>query len=147
MAGVGRDENRSHASLTQVGNWLFPMHQIQEQKVVGDKRSQSFLADLFQKPQELRVLDFAVQGERDLVFVAMAEVRLWFALANALFKDPVHPLTCPLNQATACKGLSESPVARCLPPKDVVQRDAGRISARTHDLQATGVLVNKYRPG
>ena len=45
------------------------MRQIEEQKVLGDERSQAFLADersqafladLFPKAQELRVLDLAV---------------------------------------------------------------------------------------
>ena len=81
------------------GNTLLTVDEIDQQQVVKAECGHSFQADLFEKAQELGVLNIAAQGEPHGVGIRMGEVRKRLAVLNALAKDEVKPLPCPFDQS------------------------------------------------
>ena len=80
----------------------------------------------------------------DMMRVRARKIRQGFALPDGFFKDPVHPLARPLNQAAPGKGFRQPAVARRLLGEDVFSRDPGGKPSGTHDFQMPGKLSDKY---
>jgi hypothetical protein len=95
---------KSQTKLSGYG--LAAIDQVQNQEVMSSKFVSFSFADLFQKAQELRVLDLTMEGYRDLMLIRVAEVGKRLPLPDAGLEDSVGALAGALNQSTFGKGFS-----------------------------------------
>ena len=77
-------DQRAELVAKIVRNAVFAVDMIQHEQVLDGKRLDPIRSHLLQKTQEVRILDLAVQGQRDLELVGVREVGQAFALTRLL---------------------------------------------------------------
>ncbi len=120
------------------------MNKIDHEEIIRAECRQSFPADFFQKAQELRIQDFAVECKPYGVRIRTGKIRKPFALPDALPEDKVHSLSGPLYKPAFAEDLCNAAVPGILLPEYILRGDAGREPPGADNFNATGILTDKY---
>jgi hypothetical protein len=140
-------DERPETFVQFIRDSLFAVDTIQHEQILDGKRLDAVGARLFQEPQEVRVLDLAVQGERHLELVGVREVGQAFALTSAFREHPIRALAGAFHQAAACQIVGDEPIAGILPIQDVLWGDAGLEAPRLTISMRRGNWPTKTEPG
>jgi len=122
----------------EVGDRLFSMNEVDDQKVFGAEGCRALPADLLKISKEFRILDLSVERNPDGMLIRAREVGKGLTLADALAIDEVEPLSGPLDKSAFAEHLGDPAVARVLLPEDVVRGDSGWESSGADDLDTAG---------
>ncbi len=100
-----------------------------------------------QEAENLRVAEFTVNGQGNLVGVRPLVVRESVAAPGAFLDDAINPLARPLDDAATKERFRDAAVAGKLTVEHVLRRDSRREAARAVDLDVPGKLPHEDRAG
>src|SRR5262245_31874 len=102
------------------GDGLFPVDEVHDQEIFRAECGQALTPDLLEKPQELRVLELAVQGQPNRMLARPGEVGKRLALLNARSVDEIETLPGSLDEPALAEDFGDAAVARVLFPEEVL---------------------------
>ena len=90
------------------------MNCIEHEEVIDTQGLLRLTSEPFEEGEEARITDLALQRHRDLVRIALREVRRELALPYRGREHPIGPLARPLDQTTPRERIGEAPIAGSL---------------------------------